>query len=71
LLSQTLCELKADVNAADKDGVTLMHAAAASGNEAMVKELLTNFKVHPHHKDVKGRTPVFYAAFAGYFEIIQ
>ena len=61
-----LLEEEVDMNAADKQGTTLLHIVCYKGSEHHVKLLLEN-KADPNKKDVNGLTPLHFAVFKGKF----
>lgn len=59
-----------DINAADKDGKTLLHHASINPDDRFLKVLLEN-KANPNIGDTRHWTPVHYAAFTGkHFKVL-
>ncbi|RYP69278.1 hypothetical protein DL770_008288 [Monosporascus sp. CRB-9-2] len=54
------------VDAENNDGNTLLHIAAANGDAAILKLLLTNGEVDPNLKNKSGETPLHRAAQGGH-----
>lgn len=60
-----------DVNVAGHNGATPLHAAAAQGDIAATKRLLSEEGIEHFPKDYYGDTPMDYAESEGYDEIVE
>ena len=56
---------KLDMEVTDKDGLSLMHVAAASGSLKVITELLTTKKFDPMHVHTDGLAPIHRAVLSG------
>lgn len=67
---EQLIERGASIRGVATDGTTLLHAAAFSGNESLIKRLLTiDFDINQRNI-THGHTPLFYAAIKGHIKIV-
>ena len=63
---QWLLEAGAEVNFADKDGLTPLHCSASRGHYDCVCKLLNSFEAQVDPMDKNGCTPLFYACALGH-----
>ncbi|KAF4433171.1 hypothetical protein F53441_13772 [Fusarium austroafricanum] len=62
---------RANIDAIDTNGSTLLSLAAQGGNVAIIQLLLDTSKVDINARDLDGRMPVYWAAFNGCEEAVQ
>lgn len=53
------------VNKPDGEGRTLLHYAAAGGQQAIVYKLIEDYQADPNVRDAQGQTPLAYARQSG------
>ncbi|KAJ6441432.1 ankyrin repeat-containing [Purpureocillium lavendulum] len=68
---QLLITLGIDVNARDRNGVTVLAYAAHRGQSGIVQAVLNHTETDPNIEDKRGRTPLFMAAIAGHAEVVE